>query len=242
MQLYNLIIETTRKCNMKCAHCLRGNAQNLTMKDKYMYDLLSQVDYISSVTFSGGEPTLPSAMKVIERFMEICNQLGVGVGSFYLVTNGKVWRNKLPELINRLYNFCDDNEISTVDISGDKFHETDEHERKSFKWRLEEALEYEYGITEIVSIRPDIDYQYVIQEGRGADVGYGRFNDTEEIILEDYDGDLQIREGNLYLNCKGNIVKGCDWSYQSQDKPENILCHSSEDIIKHLHKESVEYA
>jgi hypothetical protein len=242
MQIYNLIVETTRKCNMKCAHCLRGNAQNLTMKDKYMYELLSQVDYISNVTFSGGEPTLPSAMKVIERFMEICNQLNVDVGSFYIVTNGKVWRNKLPELINRLYNFCDDNEISTIDISGDKFHETDERERNHFKYRLEEELEYKYGITEIVSIRPDIDYSTVIQEGRGVDVGYGRINEPEEIEIDEfYEDEIVINEGNIYLNCKGNIVKGCNWSYKSQDKKENILCKVSDNIEECL-KENVEYA
>ena len=154
MQLDNLVVEVTRRCNMACEHCLRGEPQNKTLKDEDMYNILRQVSYISSVTFTGGEPTLPSGMKVIERFMEICNELAVDVGSFYIVTNAKVWRDKLPALINRLYNFCDDNEISHIDISGDRYHCGDVD---TFKWRLEEELMYNFGLEEIVGVREDID-------------------------------------------------------------------------------------
>ena len=226
MQLDNLIVEVTRKCNMMCEHCLRGEPQNKTMKDEYMYNLLRQVSYISSVTFSGGEPTLPSGMKVIERFMEICNELGVSVGSFYIVTNAKSWRTKLPALINRLYNFCDDNEVSHIDISNDRYHCGDAN---NFKWRLEEELLYNHGLEELVGLREDIDPSHVIGEGRGVRFGTAP-KDRETILYDEWDDELQIREGSIYLNCNGNVVAGCDWSYETQDEPEYILCKCDDDM------------
>lgn len=31
LPLYNLMLEVTRKCNLKCKHCMRGAAQHLNM-------------------------------------------------------------------------------------------------------------------------------------------------------------------------------------------------------------------
>ena len=39
----NLVIEVTRKCNLQCAHCLRGEAQDIEISeaviDKIFHDL-----------------------------------------------------------------------------------------------------------------------------------------------------------------------------------------------------------
>lgn len=233
ISLDNLVLETTRKCNMKCAHCLRGEAQNKSMSDEHMYNFLRQVSYIATVTFTGGEPTLPSGMKVIERFMEICNELGVDVGNFYFATNAKVWRGKLPELINRLYNFCSDNEVSNVDISGDQYHcaELNAIDNHDFKCRLEDELLYTYGLENMVGIKPNIDPNFVITEGRGYYIG-GRGNNLETVLYEYWDDDqLQVREGTIYLNCDGKVISGCDWSYETQNEREDILiCLADEDL------------
>lgn len=230
MYINDLVIETTRRCNMNCGHCLRGNAQNKHMKDEYLYEFLKQVDYVGSVAFSGGEPTLPSGMKVIERFMEICNELNVRVGNFYIATNGKVWRDDFPELINRLFNLCEDNEMSSIDISGDQFHESDKWSINQFKFRLEEELYDYYNIDEIVSIRPDIDRRFVITQGRGACVGYNE-RIHEIIIYENEEDEFRINEGTIYLNCNGQIIAGCDWSYETQEIDEDVqICNTSEDL------------
>lgn len=234
MYINDLIIEVTRRCNMKCDHCLRGDTQNKSMKDEYMYNLLGQVEYISSVTFTGGEPTLPSGIKTIERFMEICNELNVRVGNFYIVTNAKVWRKEFPELINRLYNFCDDNEISGIHISNDVFHDNDDYDRKSFKYRLEEELLYNYGIEGMADIRQELpnDHNYIISEGRGYYTG-SRCNELEIILYEDDEDDFRIIDGIIYLNCNGQIIAGYDWSYESQAENEKIQLCMSNDNLQH---------
>lgn len=57
LNIYNLVLEVTRRCNMCCAHCLRGEAQNMDMQKETIDKLLDQTDSISMVTFSGGEPS-----------------------------------------------------------------------------------------------------------------------------------------------------------------------------------------
>ena len=68
----NLVIEVTRKCNMFCDHCLRGDLQNIDLKKEYVDSLLNQVDQINNVTFSGGEPSLN--IPIIEYFLEQCKE------------------------------------------------------------------------------------------------------------------------------------------------------------------------
>jgi hypothetical protein len=63
-----------------------------------------------------------------------------------------------------------------------------------------------------------------IAEGRGADLPSTRQNERE--LLEIEDGN--ITEGNIYLNCEGNVIAGCDWSYESQRDPRNIISTTGE--------------
>ena len=58
MELFNLIFEVTRRCNLCCEHCLRGEAQNMDMTKETVDKVLDRVESISSLTLSGGEPTL----------------------------------------------------------------------------------------------------------------------------------------------------------------------------------------
>src|SRR5271157_4943644 len=69
MYISSLILEVTRKCNLRCAHCLRGNPQRVTMPREVLHAAMRDVDYVGSVLFTGGEPSL--ATEVIEDFIDI---------------------------------------------------------------------------------------------------------------------------------------------------------------------------
>lgn len=64
MRIYsanNVFIEVTRRCNMCCAHCLRGDAESIDIQEKYIDAFLDNFEkgaYISSLTFTGGEISL----------------------------------------------------------------------------------------------------------------------------------------------------------------------------------------
>ena len=46
---YSLAVEVTRRCNMHCAHCLRGEAENKDISYEVMDALLRHVDGIAQV-------------------------------------------------------------------------------------------------------------------------------------------------------------------------------------------------
>lgn len=226
----NCIIEVTRRCNMRCYHCLRGDPQDKSMPREYLQKFLSQVRHISDVTFTGGEPTLPSGMKVINDFIDICLTHNISVGNFYMVTNAKVWRPQLPDLISRLYSLCGENDISAIDISTDQFHERINLQRRMFADKLSDRLYELTGRDNLVNWRRDLLRSQVIEEGRGVAMASGRYIDPPELeVVEDFD-EIEIYDGEIYLNCDGNILNGCDMSYKSQSKPYNIICSVSDDI------------
>ncbi len=83
----------------------------------------NDLEYISTVTFTGGEPSLN--VPAINYFIDKCQQKGVELGGFYIATNGGRTSGSLEFLqaVIRLYCFCSDNEMSCVEISNSEWHE-----------------------------------------------------------------------------------------------------------------------
>jgi hypothetical protein len=175
----------------------------------------------------------------MKYFLEACRVFKVDINSFYIVTNAKVWRPEFPRIIQKYYDYADDNESSGISISGDQYHERDNNFQQRYKIRMEEAIEL-LGMQLKVSMREDINYESIIDEGRGSQYGSGRVFKAPSITIEyddsDDDSTMHMTEGELYLNCDGNVINGCDWSYKSQRKPENIICKASDDLKKALLK------
>ena len=42
----HLLVEITRKCQLRCAHCLRGDAQNINLSPKIIYVFLTIFLYL----------------------------------------------------------------------------------------------------------------------------------------------------------------------------------------------------
>ena len=82
----SLILEVTRKCNLHCAHCLRGDAQCVDMSKSTIDKLMPMLGKVSSVTFTGGEPSLNTG--IIEYFFKRFEETHSYVPSFFVATNG----------------------------------------------------------------------------------------------------------------------------------------------------------
>ena len=63
-----LAIELTRRCNMACGHCLRGDAQSIDLDRRHIDALLDQTQMVGKLVLTGGEPTL--AAETIEYVAE----------------------------------------------------------------------------------------------------------------------------------------------------------------------------
>lgn len=46
LHINRLSFEMTRQCNLACAHCARGEAQNAVIKREYIDRVLDQIDYV----------------------------------------------------------------------------------------------------------------------------------------------------------------------------------------------------
>lgn len=207
----SLVIEVTRRCNMQCMHCLRGEAQNIDINKKYIDALFDKVSNIYRITFTGGEPTLNvdaieyTLKKAIEK--EICP-------SFWLATNGKVYSQRLVDVLLDYYAYCLDfgygsEESCGLAVSLDKFH--DEISRKNlYKYKglafYDDSKEFK-----------DESKRILVNEGLAKINKIGVRNITpSEFYTEITDNTLYIEE--FYLNAKGEILVDCDLSYETQDK------------------------
>lgn len=223
MYINNLSIEITRRCNLKCSHCMRGNTQSIDISDETLNTFFRRIrgSCISCLNLTGGEPSLAlDRIKAVRKYITLYN---VEIGNFYLVTNAKNLSSEfIAEIIN-LHSMCTDNEISQVCYSNDEFHE------QAYLNGLDKL-----ELLTFVSPRSHKDYPLrynLINEGRAENNYSGR-----DIILHNYEiEEDRILEDLIYLNCKGDILPSCDLSYKSQKCKDLILCNVKDedfDLIK----------
>jgi len=210
MYVRDLMIEVTRRCQFQCSHCLRGKAQNKTIDIKHIHSLIDQVSSIGTITFTGGEPSLN--VKAIKETLIRCRQNNVDVGSFYIATNGAKITEEFVVACLQWYNYCIEKDSCSVNVSNDQFHAGE-------GMYDTELLD---GLTFFSRKHSHESYYYEpIIEGLAEEHGYG--GDRKVCIPEIELDDWGISEGEMYLNCNGYIINGCNWSYKSQNK--NKLCH-----------------
>ncbi len=216
-----LIIETTRNCNLTCSHCLRGDRESKNISFEHMENTIKQFSEIHTITFTGGEPALNT--KAIHKFMELCNKHNVTVNNFYIATNGTIASDKFLKALMDLYIFCDENESSQLSISNDEYHDYDQDVIDKLMVFRFASLKY----SETMRSSNLIDEGNANYNGLG-----GRINTPESfeyIDKEYFESDGQLQDYQLYLNCNGDIVGGCDWSFNNQE--DHILCKSNESIF-----------
>ena len=213
MNLTNVIIEVTRRCNMECSHCLRGNQENCDINTNYIDALLEKVDYIDNITFTGGEPSL--VPNIIQYTIDKAKQLNVSFGGFYIVTNGKIVPDAFLLAIMDLYFYCDDKDMCTLSISNDGYHIEDDN-TLSENWEKLSVFKF----TEKREGDGDYYNRRLVPEGRGLNY---TSKDKEYYIKEFENIDEDFIDGTIYLNCKGNILSDCDLSYKTQENKLLII-------------------
>ena len=209
-QIRDLVIECTRRCNMDCLHCLRGDPENIDMNEKYIRKLFSMIGGIGSLTMSGGEPSL--VPHIHTKIIEIAKEELDDISSYFMVTNGMQVSNEFIRALFEWHMYCEnDDEMNTVEISRDTMHDYIDPDNikklKAFRFVEERSIDSDYGQGE-----------YLVNEGRSIDNYPTTRNQTPESIeIEEY-GDVKTIETLLYLDCHGNLQTNCDISYDTMDE------------------------
>lgn len=222
MNIRKLIIEVTRRCQLTCIHCLRGDAESTNILYSYIDEMLEGVTTIGEISFSGGEPLLN--IKAIAYFLEICKRDRIEVENFYIATNGLITAEKNDKSIEclktiiELWAYCTDNEISGVGVSVDKFHITNIEKRNLL-----------YALIFTHKKGPDLEEKWLVPEGRGGGFCTQRRPEKNEPSYE-HPGDNIV-----YLSVHGGIVWNCDLSFERVDE-EAVSIKEAKVIIEKLAK------
>lgn len=232
----NLIVETSRRCNAGCLHCLRGSPQELDLKQEVLtrfFQGLSDDASIDSICIGGGEPAL--AVKQIALLRKNLERRGIPFDSIFMVTSGfasvdeKLQRKLFSDLAIEALRFYaatgkNEPELCGIALSEDQFHPYPDPWVRS----LLSGLSFFQPDTKRVAPGKT---QYLIREGRAKALedspGEYRLRDlsptdwaVDQIDTNiDPNGEqiLQICDGQLYLCANGNIVNCCDFSYEHAD-------------------------
>lgn len=222
-EINELILELTRRCNMNCAHCLRGNAQALDMPEATIGAALFPfaVGSIGTIVFGGGEPSLN--VNGILRALDVCKQLNISVNNFYVVTNGKTVSEEFLLAMMKWFIYCSscnggyDDDMNGLALSKDCFHEDIPAENET----LLRAFSFfrEDKFTDWDSLNGGL-----INMGRARtlDENLRALSVYRPEIEENNDGGLTISDGLLYISARGDVYPACDLEY---DFPGLVLCN-----------------
>lgn len=225
-----LALELTRKCNMKCNHCLRDDAENINMNMKTIEPLLSRTMQINTLTFTGGEPTLN--ISLMKEILNYCKLHTIPVFNIYIVTNGKVVSDNFLNTIIDWYAYCIESnngcmpDISGLSLSKDMYHENipTENINKLKTFAFFDENHYR-----------DFDQYPVLNRGRGANIAnnFNRDIITTFSVLPNDDGSIQI-DDSTYVSAKGDILADCDLSYDTMSNYALGNTKNIDEFIKYL--------
>jgi MoaA/NifB/PqqE/SkfB family radical SAM enzyme len=227
LKINTLILEITRRCNLSCGHCLRGNQQNMDMFYEIIDKTLQDIDSIWFMDFTGGEPLLHT--KAIHYTFDKLHELEIPFDNFWLATNGYLYKRALIKRLNKEYEYCKDltcNEFyGGIAISLDEFHG---FEKDEIYWKFANLPYYRTDKESKKGERREW-----INIGNAKKHGYGRRNlDVDKDLHYELEEDKLTIE-QIYINAKGDVLQECDLSYDLQEeyKLGNVLEKSLIEII-----------
>jgi MoaA/NifB/PqqE/SkfB family radical SAM enzyme len=210
IEIKHLAIEVTRKCNIQCSHCLRGESQSKDISFEYIDSLLNQVSSIGHFCPTGGEPSLN--VPAIKYFLDGCKKRNIQINTFYIATNGVNLTENFINICTELYNYCIIKKSSGVQISNDHYHikqkmynDTLLAKLPFYSKRNKDNENFENG-------------KKLHKEGRALE----NYKNAEIISYATTLTTETFDTNPIYLNVNGNIINGCDWSYDNQNN--HFIC------------------
>lgn len=224
LKFKHLLLEVTRKCNMSCRHCMRGDAEDVSMDYTVIDRIFRDTRYIKHLCLTGGEPSL--APYVIREILYHARRWGCQIGSFFCATNAKMYSPEFADTLTELYFYCTDKDKCALTVTTDQFHEgADSEALKSYQ-----ELPYYRSVYEHKQIAP----YFILDEGRAKENKIGR----SEIPIKGLIYDVSFHGFNftcgdtVYINAKGDVLLNADLSYKNQK--EFRIGNLLEDDLPHI--------
>lgn len=225
MKIYysTLQIELTRRCNQECAHCCRGNSQDVDLTKKTIDNFFekNEIAHIGTLQFSGGEPTLNG--KMLDYFVDKIIENNIEVDRFIFGINGLSYSEELIQGLNKL----SDHIISKSSrkkkcpgwliVSQDQFHKESNPEVVEKLSKLPYLSPIEKTITKERNILPyGRAYQnnLSIQEPTIDNL----VNYQKNYRINEYLGEEYLVISYQYIAANGNVINSGLESYELMDE------------------------
>lgn len=214
-----LMIEVTRRCNLTCPHCVRGDSQNVDITEDTIRKLFDTVCFASTLMFTGGEPLM--VPHILEMIYAVAKEKGFSWDTFWMATNGVLLT---PENFATLIKFVLGSGNMEDYFSGIRISTTEFHEQGGgglseipYPFNDQQLTEKMFPFVNYTGEYEQSKYagyaQQIVAEGRGVEVGGEKSPFTRFDIHEFQEGDT-----DLYITAKGEVMFGCDFSYDTADK------------------------
>lgn len=221
--------EITRKCNLKCTHCMRGDAQHLSMKKEVIDKILDSSGGIAEIFFTGGEPFLEP--EIIEHIIDEIIRRDFECYSIAVITNGTIMNDNAVRCIKSLNKFAEwsnkkygDIAKSGIGISNDHFHN-----EKSSNACMEFYKPYIGEFLEL-TMHGDISDDRLVKAGRAVQTGvaesdFRKFHALPRRICIEPNNIIKC---TLRLTSEGNIVlpEFDSWQEMDENSMGNIMQES----------------
>ena len=237
-----LTVELTRKCNMNCPHCGRGDAQDKTMSTDTIDKLIEDVDKVSFLSVTGGEPLLEMD-RLLYLIQSISNKWDIV--ALDIVTNGSILDERI---IGAFETFCsvDPKRNVLFSISKDEYHTAGAHETAmSFYKPLVQEANARLNPSDGNGIT--LDYHNVAERTLGysgrAKAIIDKSKKTKKLskaLSVDEIGShrLKIKNNSVYCNvfitADGGITTPNGMEYSKEDA--NIFGYLSDDTLSNIIK------
>lgn len=237
ISISNLVIEVTRKCNLNCAHCLRGKSEDMVFDTAMLPNIFENVEYVSSITFTGGEPSLYP--DVIRQTLEHMKENNISLGFFFIATNATFYSQDFIFVILDLYAYCEEKEYCNLSVSIDQYHTSLNDKAYSiytaFKF-YSDMKEHENGF----------DDNQLLNRGNAYENGLGSRNNVIKnsfttYSYSRYNNDVSI-DDCIYVSSNGMVTLDCDLSYDMIDEPEYHIGNVQKESLKSILLREIEKA
>jgi len=144
MIVQNLSLELTRKCNLNCRHCMRGESQNLTMDDEVIERIFKDINGVYSLQFGGGETSL--VVDRLKKVVETIKKNNTTIRSSLVFTNALNISDEYIETLKELKAHIE--QTNRRDWENHSFDDDFDYEYKGLATRMSEK----YPLIIVVSL------------------------------------------------------------------------------------------
>lgn len=230
-RFHGLGIEITRRCNKKCTHCARGEAQNLTMSTETIDKIFKNVSDVDRIVFGSGEALLE--VERIEYFIRKLVDSHWNTTMIELTTNGTILDERI---IYALEMFClrKKGNFALLRISNDEFHSPEEYTKAYNYYKSLADLANERLHKYIQSDRILVKYTHpkvgklgkIWYEGKAVElIDQDELQYSPDDIIYPFYFNHRIKICNDLVPCMFNILADgsvCFWGELSYDNSDRL--------------------